>query len=106
MSLTDIAFRRQWGRKVGCITGGFPFILGMDDTPVYRDDTAALMEVVRPADIAQRLAPAVEQLAEQIVAQANGDLEVGDSLVLLVPIDVLGAYFRIPNPPDRDMRVS
>jgi cytochrome P450 len=103
--LNDQAFRVPWARKVGIITGGFPFILGMDDTPVYRDDTAALMKVVRPADIAQRLAPAVEQLAGQIVAQANGDLEVVDSLVRRVTFEVLGSYFGIPDPPDGDMRV-
>src|SRR5260370_9260955 len=103
--LNDHAFRVPWARKRGIIPAGSPFIPAMDDPPVYRQDTAALMKVVRPADIAQRLAPAVEQLAEQIVAQANGDLEVVDSLVRRVTFEVLGSYFGIPNPPDGDMRV-
>jgi len=103
--LNDQAFRVPWDAKVRIITGGFPFILGMDDTPVYRDDVANLMRVVRPADIAQRLVPAVNQLAEQIVTDANGDLEVVDTLVRRVTFEVLGSYFGISNPPGEDLRV-
>ena len=49
--LNDQAFRVPWDTKVRIITGGFPFILGMDDTPTYRADTAALRTVVRYDDI-------------------------------------------------------
>ena len=103
--LNDQAFRVPWDTKVRIITGGFPFILGMDDTQVYRDDVAALLKVVRPADIAQRLVPAVNQLAEQIVTDAKGDLEVVNSLARRVTFEVLGSYFGIPNPPGEDLRV-
>ena len=103
--LNDQAFRVPWDAKVRIITGGFPFILGMDDTQAYRDDVAALRTVVRSDDIALRLVPAVNQLAEQIVADAKGDLEVVDSLVRRVTFDVLGAYFGVPNPANADVRV-
>ncbi|CAN5740287.1 cytochrome P450 [soil metagenome] len=103
--LNDPAFRVPWAEKVGVITGGFPFILGMDDTATYRDDVSALRSVVRSDDIARRLVPAVNQLAEQIVTDAGGELEVVDQLVRRVTFEVLGAYFGIPNPPGEDLRV-
>jgi cytochrome P450 len=103
--LNDQAFRVPWDAKVRIITGGFPFILGMDDTPTYREDTAALRTVVRSDDIAQRLVPAVNHLAEQIVVDAKGELEVVDQLVRRVTFEVLGSYFGIPNPPGEDLRV-
>jgi len=103
--LNDQAFRVPWDTKVRIIIGGFNFILGMDDTPTYREDTAALRTVVRYDDIPQRLVPAVSQLAEQIVANAKGELEVVDQLVRRVTFEVLGSYFGIPNPPGEDLRV-
>jgi cytochrome P450 len=103
--LNDQAFRVPWDTKVRIITGGFPFILGMDDTPTYREDTAALRTVVQWDDIPRRLVPAVNQLAEQIVADAKGELEVVDQLVRRVTFEVLGSYFGIPDPPGEDLRV-
>jgi cytochrome P450 len=103
--LNDKSFRVPWAAKVDIITGGFPFILGMDDTQTYREDTAALRTVVRSDDIAHRLVPEVNRLAEQIVAGAKGELEVVDQLVRRVTFEVLGAYFGIPNPPGEDLRV-
>ena len=79
--LNDKSFRVPWAAKVDVITGGFPFILGMDDTQTYREDTAALRTVVRSDDIAHRLVPEVNRLTEQIVAGAKGELEVVDQLV-------------------------
>ena len=64
-----------------------------------------MRKVVRSDDIALRLAPAVKQLAEKIVAEAKGDLEVVDSLVRRVTFEVLGSYFGVPNPPSADLRV-
>jgi cytochrome P450 len=103
--LNDKSFRVPWDAKVRIITGGFPFILGMDDTATYRADTAALRTVVRSDDIPSRLVPAVNRLAEQIVTDAKGDLEVVDQLVRRVTFEVLGSYFGIPNPPGEDLRI-
>jgi cytochrome P450 len=103
--LNDKSFRVPWAAKVDIITGGFPFILGMDDTQTYREDTAALRTVVRSDDIAHRLVPEVNRHAEQAVAGAQGELEVVDQLVRRVTFEVLGSYFGIPNPPGEDLRV-
>jgi cytochrome P450 len=103
--LNHEAFHVPYAPKVKVISGGHEFIVGMDDSEKHDTDKAALLTVVRPADIATRLAPEVERLAEQIVAQAKGELEVVDSLVRRITYDVLGPYFGITDPPGGDIRV-
>ena len=103
--LDDRAFRVPYREKLDVIMGGHPFFLGMDDTPEYRRDTGAMRQVVRRTDIPDRLAPEVEQLAGRVVADANGQLEVVDSLVRQVTFAVFKRYFGIPDPPGQDLRV-
>jgi cytochrome P450 len=74
--LNDRAFRVPYRDKLDIIMGNQPFFLSMDDTPDYRRDTAAMRKVVLQSDIAERLVPQVEQLAQHIVGAANGRLEV------------------------------
>jgi cytochrome P450 len=103
--LNDRSFRVPYAGKLSVIMGGHPFFLSMDDTPEYRQDTDAMRKVVRISDISERLAPQVERLADEIVVQANGDLEVVDSLVRRITFEVLGSYFGISDPPGGDLRV-
>ena len=103
--LDDDAFGVPYRAKLDVIMGGQPFFLGMGDTPEYRADTQAMRKVIRPSDIPTRLAPAVEDAAERIVANAGGRLEVVDGLVRPVTFDVLGEYFGVPQPPNGDLRV-
>ncbi|MDQ4061182.1 MAG: cytochrome P450 [Pseudomonadota bacterium] len=103
--LADAAFPVSYREKLDVIMGGHPFFLGMGDTPEYRRDTEAMRKVVRREDIPERLAPAVERLAEQVIASAAGRIEVVDALVRRITFDVLCDYFGTPDPPDGDLRV-
>jgi len=103
--LDDAAFGVPYREKLDVIMGGQPFFLGMGDTPEYQRDTAAMRMVVRRDDIANRLAPAVDRLAEQVVANAESRLEVVDTLVRRVTFEVLCEYFGMQDPPDGDIRV-
>ena len=103
--LRDDAFAVPYKEKLDVIMGGVPFFLGMRDTPEYRRDTAAMRQVVRPADIPARLIPAVNARAEELVAAAGGEIEVVDDLVRQVTFEVLNDYFGIVNPPGVDLRV-
>jgi cytochrome P450 len=60
---------------------------------------------VRPDDVGARLAPACAAMAERIVAEGEGRLEVVDALVRRVTFDLLGDYFGVPPPPNGDLRV-
>ena len=103
--LADAAFPVSYREKLDVIMGGHPFFLGMGDTPEYRRDTEAMRKVVRREDIPERLAPAVERRAEQVIASAAGRIEVVDALVRRVTFDVLCDYFGTPDPPHGDLRV-
>jgi cytochrome P450 len=102
--LDDRSFRVPYAEKLDVIMGGQPFFLSMDDTPEYRRDTEAMRKVVRTGDLPS-LAVRTEQVAEAIVGEANGRLEVVDALVRRTTFEVLGAYFGIPDPPGADLRV-
>ena len=70
--LNDKSFRVPWAAKVDIITGGFPFILGMNDTETYREDTAALRTVVRsdaPSANRRRFAAIVAGVVPNSTAQ-------------------------------------
>ena len=103
--LNDTAFGVPYREKLDVIMGGQPFFLGMGDTPEYRRDTSAMRTVLRNDDIATRLAPAVERLAEEVVANAGGRLEVVDTLVRRVTFKVLCEYFGTTDPPGGDICV-
>lgn len=103
--LDDAAFAAPYREKLDVIMGGEPFFLGMGDTEDYRRDTAAMRLAMRPQDITGRLAPATERRAEELVAHAQGRIEVVDELVRRVTFDVLCDYFGVADPPGADLRV-
>ncbi|HEX8085681.1 MAG TPA: cytochrome P450 [Solirubrobacteraceae bacterium] len=80
--------------KMEAITG--PFILGLDDTPLYRHDDAALHAAVRPDDV-----PGV---AEIVLATARERLDAGGEVdvvrdVVEPAIDrAIASYFGTPAP--------
>jgi cytochrome P450 len=103
--LNDAAFRVTYFDKLNVIMGGTPFFLSMDDTPVYRRDTDAMRKVVRISDITQRLTADVERMAQQIVAGANGSLEVVDQLARRIAFELYSGYLGVTAPPGGDLQV-
>ena len=103
--LNDRAFGVPYKENLDVIMGNEPFFLSMGDTPAYHAGRDAMLRIVRQEDIPNRLAPAAEAMAEKIVADAGGRLEVVDQLVRRVTFDLLGDYFGVPNPPGGDLRV-
>jgi cytochrome P450 len=102
--LNDPDFRVPYLQKLDVIMGNEPFFLGMEDTPDYRRDTAAMRRVVRIEDIAN-LKVKVEAEGERIVAAAGGRLEVVDALVRQITFDIYRDYFGVTDPPEGDLRV-
>ncbi|HTZ69514.1 MAG TPA: hypothetical protein VMB71_02590, partial [Acetobacteraceae bacterium] len=75
--LDDPDFRVPYRDNLSIIMGDQEFFLGMDNTPEYRRDVAAMRAVVIAADL-PRLAAATEAEAERLLDAANGCVDVVD----------------------------
>jgi cytochrome P450 len=77
-----------------------PFVLGMDDTPVYRHEVSALREAMRPDDL-DRIRALAARRSREIVAKAverRALLDLVGDLGDVVTVDFVGDYFGIPEP--------
>lgn len=87
-----------YAEKMGIITNGGNFFLGMNDTPTYTRDVSNMRIVVRRDDIPNIVAPMVEKWANEIVAQSNGKIEIVSALTSVVPCLLSAEYLGIPGP--------
>ncbi|MDR3496603.1 MAG: cytochrome P450 [Ancalomicrobiaceae bacterium] len=78
------------------ICGGNNFFLGMQDTPEYTRDVANMRKAVRREDLQGRLVPFVADLAESIVAESRGRLDVAKDLTLAIQAKISADYFGVP----------
>jgi cytochrome P450 len=78
-----------------------PFILGMDRSPQYDTEAAALRQAVRPDDL-ERIRSLVKQNATDLViaARSSGQIDVVNGLARVVAIGTVDSYFGIPAPDD------
>jgi cytochrome P450 len=103
MSLGEV-FVNPYNEKLDVIMGGHPFFLGMTQTEAYTRDTTNMRMVMRREDIESRLKQATLDVAERIVSQSAGELEVVD-FVRSITFEVLCDYFGTPSPVTEDLRV-
>ncbi len=102
--LTDTAFEVPYGEKLKVLMQGQTVFIGMQDGPAYRSQLDRLESLAHKSDLAE-LAAKAERRAEEIVASADGELEVVDQLFRTVTFEVLQDYFGVTDPPDGDLRV-
>ena len=86
-----------YGPKMLAITG--PFILGVDDTPLYHHDHAALDRAIVREDL-PRLAEAMYEAARELVEarRADGEIDVVSQLADPALDRVIAGYFGTPGP--------
>jgi cytochrome P450 len=86
-----------YGPKMTAITG--PFILGIDDTPLYHHDHAAMDRAVTREDL-PRLGNAMYEAARELIAPnlPDGEIDVVSQLAAPVLDRVVGDYFGTPGP--------
>jgi len=84
-----------YGPKMQAVTG--PFILGVDDTPLYHHDHAAMDRAVRREDMAG-LGEAMLGFARELVAGASEQIDVVTQLADPALIRAIDAYFGTPGP--------
>src|SRR3954454_7902973 len=81
--------------KMAAVSG--PFILGLDDTPLYRRDHAALRAAIRAEDVPQ-IGAATLAAARERVAAAGSQIDVVAQLADPVIDRVMSEYFGTPGP--------
>ncbi|MGH2841451.1 MAG: cytochrome P450 [Solirubrobacteraceae bacterium] len=87
-----------YGPKMEAVTG--PFILGVDDTPLYHHDHAAMDRAVRAEDlpgIGQQTYAAARELVDAARADA-GEIDLVTGLSEPVLDGVIASYFGTPGP--------
>jgi cytochrome P450 len=86
-----------YGPKMEAVTG--PFILGVDDTPLYHHDHAAMDRAVTREDL-PRLAGSMYDAANELVAERRdeGEIDVVSQLADPALDRVIAEYFGTPGP--------
>jgi cytochrome P450 len=86
-----------YGPKMTAVTG--PFILGVDDTPLYHHDHAAMDRAVVKEDM-PRLGAAMYEVARELVAarREEGEIDVVSQLADPALDHTIAAYFGTPGP--------
>jgi cytochrome P450 len=101
--LNDPAFRVPYAANLKLIMNNEAFFLGLDDTPEYQSDVAAMRAVVQREDVAQLAASAAAE-ADRLLDASQGRIEVVD-FTRQVTFGVLCPYFGITPPAQGDLRV-
>jgi cytochrome P450 len=89
-----------YGPKMEAVTG--PFILGVDDTPLYHHDHAAMDRAVVKEDM-PKLGDAMYAAASELVAArraADGEIDVVSQLADPALLRTIADYFGTPGPDD------
>jgi len=99
---TDFTIRQINATKIDQVGG--PFILGMDASPQYDRENAALHEAVRREDL-EFIRNFVALAANELVtaARPRGRIDVVNGLARVVAIRLVGSYFGMPGPDDPTM---
>ncbi|MGH6796641.1 MAG: cytochrome P450 [Methylocella sp.] len=88
--------------RMRAITGGENFFLGMQDTALYARDVSNMRLAVRRDDVAETVEPLARRLAEKLVAEKAGRLDVPPELSLRVPTAIVTDYFGVTGAQDSE----
>ena len=99
---TDFTIAEVNEKRINAIDG--PFILGMDRSPQYDREEAALRRAVRRADL-ERIRNFVAHSAAELAgaARPKGRIDVVGGFARVVAMRLVGSYFGIPAPDEPTM---
>ncbi|MGI8569038.1 MAG: cytochrome P450 [Methylocella sp.] len=86
--------------RMRAITGGENFFLGMQDTALYARDVSNMRLAMRRDDVAATVEPLARRLAQKLVAEKAGRIDVPPELSLPVPTAIVTDYFGVTGAPD------
>lgn len=94
----DVDFEVVYEPRMRKLTDGENFFLGMQSGWDYTRDVSAMRLAARRTDVAEIVAPRAAALAEAIVAESGGRLDLPPRLTLEVPWDMTATYFGVGGP--------
>ncbi len=92
--------RVPYAEKIRVITGGENIFLGKDDDPEHADEKSLMYEIMPRAEATSLVRPAIEDMADDIVMNAGGRLDIVMQLTQQVTTRFFGTYFGLPGPVD------
>lgn len=100
----DQDFAVVYGPRMQELTAGANFFLGMQPGWDYARDTSAMRLAMRHTDVAERVAPRAADLAQSVVDQSGGVLDLPPALTRHIPWDMVAEYFGTPGPDPETMQ--
>jgi cytochrome P450 len=95
LSRNDV-FHVPYAQKMGSITDGGNFFLGMQETPTYTRDVSNMRLAIRREDIPERITPYVKKACTEILAASGGQIDVVHDLTRVVATGLMGDYLGTP----------
>lgn len=92
----DWAFQVPYAEKMGKITNGSNFFLGMQNTEQYTRDVSNMRLAAGREDIGEIIVPFVDNTCSEILSVSNGKMDVVQALTRVVPTRLIGKYFGTP----------
>ena len=99
----DADFGVVYAPRMGMITDGANFFLGMQDTPTYTRDTSNMRLAMRRDDVPAIVAPIVATTAAALVDALPGRIDVPQMLTQPVAARLLAQYFGTPGPSEAEI---
>jgi cytochrome P450 len=96
-------FEVVYESKMWAITGGENFFLGMQDTALYQRDVSNMRLATRRDDVAAIVEPLAQRLADKLVAEKSGRIDMPPELSLPVPAAIVTDYFGVTGARDSDL---
>lgn len=93
-------FRVPYAEKIRVIMGGGNIFLGKDDDPERADEKSFMYGIMPRAEASSVARPAIEKMADDIVTNAGGRLDIAMQLTQQVTTQFFGTYFGLPGPVD------
>ncbi len=100
----DADFEVVYGPRMRKLTDGENFFLGMQPGWDYTRDTSAMNLAMRRTDVAEIILPRATALAEELVADSNGAIDLPTQLTRQVPWDMTDHYFGVGGPDGETMQ--
>lgn len=94
----DADFEVVYGPRMRELTAGDNFFLGMQPGWDYQRDVSAMRLAARRSDAEAIILPRATELADRLVAESGGEIDLPPQLTLQVPWDMVGHYFGTPGP--------